>query len=125
MSTQADQDLLSSVLGQRKASDPLAKKKKKKHKDKCEHLSDFPLQPTVQLGIESESYTLNVSGTFTCYASSEYESGALHTVLLGRDIPLSPATQYFYRTGDPDLGWSREFNFTTPVPVSKHSMPYR
>lgn len=103
----------------------LDKKKKRKKKGKCEHLVDYPLLPTVQLGIASSAYTANATGTFTCYASSEYVSGALHTVLLGRASPLVPGVQYFYRVGDPQFGWGEEFQFTTPVPVSRHSTPYR
>lgn len=119
---QADQALLSSVTAQRRVAKPFDRKKER---ERCQHLLDFPLQPTVRIGTESGEYVLNVSGSFTCYASSEYESGALHTVLLGSSKPLSPGTQYFYRTGDPQFGWSQEFAFTTPVPVSKHSLPYR
>ena len=116
---QADEALLSSVLSKRSAQ------LEKKREGRCQHLLDFPLQPTVQLGTASGEYTYNVSGSFTCYASSEYESGALHTVLVGRISPLHPASTYFYRTGDPKYGWGREHNFTMPAPVSQHSTPYR
>ena len=123
---QADTALVSAVREEQEQIQDLDKKKhKKKRKSKCQHLLDFPLLPTVQLGTTTGDYTFNVSGSFTCYASSEYESGALHTVILGEDAPLEAGEQYFYRTGDPQFGWGPEFNFTTPVPVSKHSMPYR
>lgn len=123
---QADANLASAVKEEQELSLDLGKKKhKKKRKSKCQHLLDYPLLPTVQLGTTTGDYAFNVSGFFTCYASSEYESGALHTVILGEEAPLEAGEQYFYRTGDPQFGWGSEFNFTTPVPVSKHSMPYR
>ena len=117
---QDDAALLASVLAKR-ISDQLPDQ----YQTGCRHLSDFPLKPTVQLGSASGNYIYNVSGGFSCYDSSEYESGALNTVLVGRSSPLLPGSQYFYRTGDPEYGWSREFSFKTAPPVSSRSVPYR
>jgi len=97
----------------------------KHKKDKCRHLSDYPLQPTAQLGLSSGEYTLEVEGWFTCYSSSDYESGALHTALLGKAAPLAASTRYYYRAGDPNLGWSDEYSFSTAPPVSRDSVPYK
>ena len=99
--------------------------KKGKKKDRCAHLEDYPLQPSVQFGLASGNFTLLAAGSFTCYSSSEYDSGALHTVLLGRAAPLQPSTRYFYRAGDPQFGWSREWSFVTPPAVGPASVPYR
>lgn len=39
----------------------------------------------------------NATGSFSCYVADEYESGALHRVLLGLESPLPPSTTIFYR----------------------------
>ena len=69
----------------------------------------------------------NATGNFTCYAADAYESGALHRVLvgLGREGPLPPDTTIFYRVGDPELGMSRELNFTTQPVMGPQALPYR
>ena len=104
---------------------PAQLSKKGKKKDRCAHLEDYPLQPSVRFGLARGSFTLLATGSFTCYSSSEYDSGALHTVLLGRAAPLQPSTRYFYRAGDPQFGWSQEWSFVTPPAVGPDSVPYR
>ena len=69
----------------------------------------------------------NATGNFTCYAADAYESGALHRVLLGlgQGGPLPPDTTIFYKVGDPELGMSQEFNFTTQPVTGQQALPYR
>ena len=125
--SQADTVLASAVKAEQESNQELQKKKKKKdRKSKCQHLLDFPLLPTVQLGKASGDYHLNVSGSFTCYASSEYKSGALHTVIVGSDSPLNPGESNA-STEQGILNTDGVQNFTSQplVPVSKHSVPYR
>ena len=122
--SQDDADLtakVASAAGNRSAS--LAGKRPSKNP--CDHLQDYPLQPTTQFGLKSGNYSLTATGSFTCYADSQYESGALHTVLLGIDAPLQPSTTSFYRAGDPELGWSAEQSFLTAPPVGPSSVPYK
>ena len=54
-------------------------------------------------------------------------SGALHHVVIGTGAsgPLQPDTTYYYSCGDPDLGMSDEFSFTTPPKSGPESFPYR
>lgn len=96
-----------------------------RRKKGCDQLKDFPLQPTTQFGTDSGSYDLEASGSFTCYSDKAYESGALHTVILGNNAPLLPSTKYYYRTGDPQFGWSQEGSFVTAPPTSPDSVPYK
>ena len=57
----------------------------------------------------------------------DYQSGAIHHVVLGAagGGPLAPDTEYFYSCGDPALGMSEEFSFRTPPAVGPDSFPYR
>jgi len=97
-SLQDDALLAAAVQADRNQSGAVEEEGLTKHKkDKCRHLSDYPLQPTAQLGLSSGEYTLEVEGWFTCYSSSDYESGALHTALLGKAAPLAASTRYYYR----------------------------
>ena len=98
LTLQDDSTMVDAVLVARNGSGVGRSDLGKHHKkDKCQHLLDFPLKPTAQLGLSSGQYTVEVEGWFTCYSSSDYESGALHTALLGRAAPLAPSTRYFYR----------------------------
>jgi 3',5'-cyclic AMP phosphodiesterase CpdA len=57
-----------------------------------------------------------------------YSSGALHHVVvgLGEEGPLAALATYFYRVGDPEMGWSAEFNFTMPREAHQDGgFPYR
>lgn len=62
----------------------------------------------------------------SCYNGEDYESGALHHVVLGLGFqqPLAPATTYYYRCGDPNLAWSHEYTFRTSPLVGVASLPY-
>lgn len=97
----------------------------KRGHDGCQDLLDFPLRPTAQFGLVSGNYTLEAAGSFACYSDEEYTSGALHTVILGDDMPLLPSVQYFYRAGDPKYGWSSERSFVSAPQVGAGSLPYR
>lgn len=57
----------------------------------------------------------------------DYVSGALHHVVIGAgpEGPLKPNTTYFYTCGNPELGMSPEFSFTTPPLTGSSSLPYR
>ncbi|KAK9820918.1 hypothetical protein WJX74_007259 [Apatococcus lobatus] len=71
----------------------------------------------------------SANGSYTCYTSAEYESGALHSVILGQgpEGPLLPSTTYYYQVGDPAPGgeMSPVFSFNTTPPVGPASLPYR
>lgn len=115
--------------------------KRRKSRDPCKQLMLAPLTAQVQYGLQTGNYRNSINGTFTCYWSYEYTSGALHHVVIGtgsvrmthlkflkhsstqastphlpQDGPLKPNTTYFYRVGDPERSYSREFSFRTPLP---------
>jgi hypothetical protein len=89
------------------------------------------VKSVVQIGAQSGSYNANVTaadGAQRCYTVPSYSSGALHQVVvgLGEEGPLQSTKTYFYRVGDPDLGWSDEFNFTMPPEAHQNlGLPYR
>jgi hypothetical protein len=60
-------------------------------------------------------------------AQDDYESGAIHHVVLGAGEggPLQPDTTYFYSCGDPARGMSEELSFRTPPVTGPQSFPYR
>lgn len=87
----------------------------------------------VMYGTASGSYTTNTTSTLiTSYTQVynfsnanpilNYSSPLFHHVTLQ---DLAPMTQYFYKCGDPKLGMSQEFNFTTPPAVGNSSFPFR
>lgn len=99
----------------------------KRSRDLCKHLMLAPLTVQVKYGRASANYEHVVNGTFTCYWSYEYNSGALHHVVIGggEEGPLAPNTTYFYRVGDPDRVWSSEFSFKTLLPAGPSAFPLR
>lgn len=51
-----------------------------------------------------------------------YSSPLFHHVVLQN---LAPNTLYYYKCGDPEVGMSREFNFTSPPELGRGSYPFR
>ena len=87
---------------------------------------------TVMYGTSSGNYTTNTSSTiFTSYNQVynfsnanpilNYSSPLFHHVTIQN---LAPSTQYFYKVGDPKLGMSQEFNFTSPPALGASSYPF-
>lgn len=87
---------------------------------------------TVIYGISSGNYTTNTSSTiFTSYNQVynfsnanpilNYSSPLFHHVTIQN---LAPSTQYYYKVGDPTLGMSQEFNFTSPPALGASSYPF-
>ncbi len=54
-----------------------------KTRDPCKPLVLAPLTAQVQYGLQTGNYIKSINGTFTCYWSYEYTSGALHHVVIG------------------------------------------
>lgn len=50
-----------------------------------------------------------------------YSSPLFHHVIMQG---LAPNTPYFYKCGDPRLGMSQEFNFTSPPGVGQATYPF-
>ena len=86
----------------------------------------------VMYGTTSGNYTTNTSSTiFTSYSQVynfsnanpilNYSSPLFHHVTIQN---LAPNTQYYYKVGDPKLGMSQEFNFTSPPAVGTSSYPF-
>jgi hypothetical protein len=71
---------------------------------------------TVEFGTTSGAYGFSTSGTNHTYTDGGWV-GRIHDVVL---TGLTPDTQYFYRVGDEDRGWSSEFDFTTPPDYQKN-----
>ena len=87
---------------------------------------------TVMYGTSSGNYTTNTSSTiFTSYTqlynfsnanpNLNYSSPLFHHVTIQN---LAPSTQYYYKVGDPKLGMSQEFNFTSPPALGESSYPF-
>lgn len=85
----------------------------------------------VWLGTTAGIYTTNTtSNTITSYTQTynfinanpilNYSSPLFHHVVLQN---LLPNTLYYYKCGDPVLGMSDEFNFTSPPAVGTASYP--
>ena len=83
-------------------------------------------------GTMSGMYTTNTTSNLTTYYNQvynfsnanpilNYSSPLFHHVTLQG---LTPGTQYFYKVGDPKLGMSQEFNFTSPPAVGNTSYPF-
>ena len=86
----------------------------------------------VMYGTTSGMYTTNTTSNLTTSYSQvynfsnanpilNYSSPLFHHVTLQG---LTPGTQYFYKVGDPKLGMSQEFNFTSPPAVGNTSFPF-
>ena len=99
--------------------------RKKYKKDRCKHLKHLPLEPTVVYWTGSKDQQSKSVGHYSCYQSSSYYSGALHTAILGSHAPLTAGTEYTYKVGDPVYGWSEQFTFKMPQAVGSGSVPYR
>lgn len=56
---------------------------RRKSRDPCKQLVLAPLTAQVQYGLQTGNYINSINGTFTCYWSYEYTSGALHHVVIG------------------------------------------
>ncbi|KAL0042650.1 hypothetical protein WJX79_006674 [Trebouxia sp. C0005] len=93
----------------------------------CDRLTDLQLNSTVLYGTNSTSLVSTGQGEYSCYTADEYQSGALHHVILGLgpEGPLKASTQYFYQVGDPQLALSELYSFTTPPEAGANSLPYR
>lgn len=87
---------------------------------------------TVMYGTSSGNYTTNTSSTiFTSYNQVynfsnanpilNYSSPLFHHVTIQN---LAPSTLYYYKIGDPKLGMSQEFNFTSPPALGASSYPF-
>ncbi|KAK9825687.1 hypothetical protein WJX81_004210 [Elliptochloris bilobata] len=92
----------------------------------CEALAR-QVNSLVRYGTAPARLASAAEGNRTCYASDDYSSGTLHTVLLGvgEGGPLAPNTQYFYMVGDSDGAQSEALSFTTPPLTGPESLPYR
>ena len=106
-------------------TDSLSRKKYKKQR--CEHLRHLPLEPTVLYWTGNDDFgdSQESSGHYSCYQSSSYYSGALHTAILGLDAPLFAGAKYSYRVGDRNYGWSDDLEFVMPPAIGAASTPYR
>ncbi|UCE39290.1 MAG: metallophosphoesterase [Thermoplasmata archaeon] len=71
---------------------------------------------TVEYGTSSGLYDYSTHGSNHTYTDGGWV-GQIHDVVL---TGLLPDTEYFYRVGDESLGWSSEFNFTTPPDYHKN-----
>ena len=97
----------------------------------CNHLSHMEIATTAlyRPGPNLTNGAFSANGSYNCYVSAEYESGALHSVILGQgpEGPLLPSTTYFYQVGDPRPGGelSPIFSFNTTPSVGPQSLPYR
>ena len=93
----------------------------------CDRLTELQLNTTVVYGTNATALLNNGRGSYSCYTADEYRSGALHRVVLGigAEGPLEASTQYFYQVGDPQLGLSELYSFTTPPEIGVDSFPYR
>ena len=89
---------------------------------RCRSLPPFCKQPLLLAGLPRR-----MGADAIAVSQDEYISGALHHVVLGTgpEGPLQPNTTYFYTCGDPDLGMSPEFSFSTPPVTGPESLPYR
>lgn len=101
----------------------------RKHTKKsfCDRLVDMKLDSAVLYGTNSSALLSLGQGTYTCYTADEYQSGALHHVVLGTgdDGPLQANREYFYQVGDPNGALSEPYSFTTPPETGAASFPYR
>lgn len=100
----------------------------RRHEDTCEVLKAMQLKPTVQWGYDPQgAYTHEIRGEYTCYTTTAYESGALHSVLIGvEEGPLTPGGTVYYRVGDADSDvWSDQHHFKMAPVVGEESLPYR
>ena len=93
----------------------------------CDRLRAFGSDSVVQWGTSPGVYTRSAHGTFACYSTDAFDSGALHIAVLGdAGGPLPPAAAVYYRVGDPGRRvWSPERSFVAPPPVGPASLPYR
>ena len=91
----------------------------------CDRLQQLRLNTTVLYGTNSTALLSTGQGTYTCYTADEYQSGALHHVVLGLgpEGPLKASTEYHYQVGDQEFALSELYSFTTPPEAS--SFPYR
>eukprot|EP01094_Clydonella_sp_ATCC50884_P011555 TRINITY_DN2134_c0_g1_i3.p1 TRINITY_DN2134_c0_g1~~TRINITY_DN2134_c0_g1_i3.p1 ORF type:complete len:421 (+),score=68.47 TRINITY_DN2134_c0_g1_i3:19-1281(+) len=73
--------------------------------------------PMVQLGSSSGAFTRNVSASASTYSKGGWK-GFLYTATA---TGLTPSQKYYYRVGDPAMGWT-VINFTTTAakPVSSN-----
>ena len=98
------------------------------HPSHCEKIQAAGLRSVVQYGFQpGPQYAFSVQGERVgCYELGDYQSGALHSVILGgAEGPLPPNTTVYYRVGDPDQEMSAEFSFVTAPRVGPQSLPYR
>jgi len=65
---------------------------------------------TVQYGTDSKNLVQTEIGTWSQYNYDNYTSGFIHQVIVTN---LQPATKYYYRVGDANDGWSKEWSFNT------------
>ena len=104
----------------------------------CHHATHAPRHAPRETRVSTVSMAASIPlldaeallGCFTYYVvatQDEYVSGALHHVVIGAGAngPLQPDTTYYYSCGDPDLGMSPEFSFTSPPETGPDSFPYR
>lgn len=98
-----------------------------RHRHHCKLLRTLGLESVVQWGTAPGKFTRSASGSFECYSSASFDSGALHHVTIGEaEGPLPAGQRIFYRVGDPKRGkWSEEFSVMTAPAVGSNSLPYR
>jgi len=99
-------------------------KRKKKH-TACDDMLKLELRSSIRWGYERGELTNVEEGTFSCYSTVAYDSGALHRVVIGVDGgPIVPSASVFYQVGDAAQDvWSDEFQFTMSPPIG--SFPYK
>ena len=93
----------------------------------CDRLVDMKLSSSILYGTNSTALLSLGQGQYTCYTGDEYESGALHHVILGTgaDGPLKADTHYYYQLGDLNGTLSELYTFKTPPEIGPTSFPYR
>lgn len=93
----------------------------------CDALRALGLGSEVQWGTAPGELTRTAAGTFDCYSTTAFDSGALHRAVLGDEGgPLPANATIYYRVGDSARNaWSQEASFKAPPTVGRAALPYR
>lgn len=91
----------------------------------CDLILEMDLVSSIKWGYASGELTNEDQGTFSCYSTVAYDSGAIHRVKIGVDGgPLTPSATVFYRVGDAKQDvWSEELQFEMAPLLGQ--LPYR
>ena len=110
------------------ASRKLRHHSKKKQPSLVANCGMDDVRSVVEYGLSPGRYRWTAEGSHTCYDRGAYRSGLLHTTVLGKCCSgdeLIAGQTYFYRVGDPRLGWSSEFRFRMPAGAGNMSNPLK